>query len=107
MIYLWKKASTSMDEFMRDGKPKADSAVENFLAASAKLDRLADDLDTLSSSLQTFADKLNSEEGSLGLLATDQTLYQDVKKAVREVDKLVTDIRENPKKYVKMEFKLF
>lgn len=102
-----ERASTSIDEFVRSSGPTADSAIKSFASASAKLDMLTDDLDTLSSSLQTFIDKLNSEEGSLGLLASDQTLYQDVKKAVREVDKLVTDIRANPKKYLKMEFRLF
>ncbi len=102
-----ERASTSIDELVQSSGPTADSAIKSFASASAKLDMLTDDLDTLSSSLQTFIDKLNSEEGSLGLLASDQTLYQDVKKAVREVDKLVTDIRANPKKYLKMEFRLF
>jgi phospholipid/cholesterol/gamma-HCH transport system substrate-binding protein len=106
-LHAIERASTSIDEFVQSSAPTADSAVKNFASASAKLDMLTDDLDTLSSSLQAFMDKLNSEEGSLGLLASDQTLYQDVKKAVREVDKLVADIRENPKKYLKMEFRLF
>jgi phospholipid/cholesterol/gamma-HCH transport system substrate-binding protein len=102
-----ERASTGIDEFVQSSVPTADSAVRSFASASARLDRLTEDLDTLSSSLQLFVDKLNSEEGSLGLLAADQTLYQDVKKAVRDVDKLVMDIRANPKKYLKLEFKLF
>jgi phospholipid/cholesterol/gamma-HCH transport system substrate-binding protein len=106
-LHAIERASTSIDEFVQSSAPTADSAIKSFASASAKLDMLTNDLDTLSSSLQMFIDKLNSEEGSLGLLASDQTLYQDVKKAVREVDKLVADIRANPKKYLKMEFKLF
>ena len=102
-----KNASKSLDDFVQSRRPTADSAIADLASASAKLDRLADNLDTLSSSMQMFVDKLNSDDGSLGLLASDQTLYQDVKKAIREVDKLVEDIRENPKRYLKMEFKLF
>jgi phospholipid/cholesterol/gamma-HCH transport system substrate-binding protein len=102
-----ESASRSLDDFVQANRGKADSAMTNFESASRKLDMLADNLDTLSTSLQVFADKLNSEQGSLGLLASDMTLYQDVKRAVREVDKLVGDIRANPKKYLKMEFKLF
>jgi len=102
-----ENASRSLDDFVRSNKPKADSAMTNFASASEKLDKLADNLDTLSTGLQMFVDKLNSDEGSLGLLASDMTLYQDVKRAIREVDKLVGDIRANPKKYLKMEFKLF
>lgn len=102
-----ERASASFDDFVESNRPKAEESIENFNAASEKLVILANDLDTLSSSLQQFADKLNSEEGTLGLLASDQTLYQDVKKSVRELDRLVTDIRENPKKYLKMEFSIF
>ncbi len=102
-----ERASASFDDFVESNRPKAEESIDNFNAASEKLVILANDLDTLSSSLQKFADKLNSEEGTLGLLASDQTLYQDVKKSVRELDRLVTDIRENPKKYLKMEFSIF
>ena len=102
-----ERATSNLDEFVQGNRSKAESAIENFESASAKLDLLADDLDTLSSSLQMFADKLNSEEGTLGLLASDQSLYQDVKRAVRELELLVGDIRENPKKYLKMEFSVF
>jgi len=102
-----ESASQSLDEFVQSNRGKADSTLTNLESASRKLDILADNLDTLSTSLQIFADKLNSDQGSLGLLASDMTLYQDVKRAVREVDKLVGDIRANPKKYLKMEFKVF
>ncbi len=100
-------ASKNINDFVESNRATADSAVLDFSQAAAKLNLIADNLDTLASSLQMFADKMNSEEGSLGLLASDETLYQDVKKAVRELDKLVGDIRANPKKYLKMEFKLF
>jgi phospholipid/cholesterol/gamma-HCH transport system substrate-binding protein len=102
-----ERASMNLDEFVRTNRQRTDSAIGDFAEASSKLNRLVDDLDTLSASLQEFADKLNSGEGSLGLLASDETLYQDVKRAIREVDVLVEDIRKNPKKYLKMEFKLF
>jgi phospholipid/cholesterol/gamma-HCH transport system substrate-binding protein len=100
-------ASKSISDFVESNRTSADSAVSDFSQAAAKLNAIADNLDTLASSLQMFADKINSEEGSLGLLVSDESLYQDVKKTVRELDKLVEDIRANPKKYLKMEFKLF
>lgn len=100
-------ASKNISDFVESNRAGADSAVSDFSQAAAKLSAIADNLDTLASSLQIFADKINSEEGTLGLLASDESLYQDVKKTVRELDKLVEDIRANPKKYLKMEFKLF
>lgn len=102
-----ERASSSISNFVENNRTNADSAVANFSQAAGKLNIIADNLDTLASSLQMFADKINSEEGSLGLLASDESLYQDVKKTVRELDMLVEDIRTNPKKYLNMEFKLF
>lgn len=43
--------------------------------------------------------KINSGEGSLGLLLNDPKLYEDLQQAAVEVDKLVEDIRVNPKRY--------
>jgi phospholipid/cholesterol/gamma-HCH transport system substrate-binding protein len=102
-----ERASTSLDQLVKNNRERADSAVADFADASDKLNRLTGGLDTLALSLREFADKLNSEEGSLGLLASDRSLYDDVKKAVREVDNLVVDIKTNPKKYLSVEFKLF
>jgi len=100
-------ASIGFEEFVTKNGPNAEQAINNMAEASEKLNSLTADLDTLSKSLNEFADKLNSDEGTLGLLASDQTLYQDVKKTVREVDKLVTDIRDNPRKYLNLEFSIF
>jgi len=46
-------------------------------------------------------------EGTLGLLGTDETLYQDVKKMVRSVETIIEDIRRDPKKYLNVEVKVF
>ncbi len=49
--------------------------------------------------------KINSGEGSLGLLLHNDTLYMEVEKTVSELHKLLEDIRLNPERYVK--FSLF
>ncbi|MCD4694658.1 MAG: MlaD family protein [Bacteroidales bacterium] len=45
--------------------------------------------------------KINSGEGSLGLLVNDDSLYINLENTTRELDLLIRDMRMNPKKYVR------
>ncbi len=44
--------------------------------------------------------KINRGEGSFGLLINNDTLYRNLENASRNLDKLMKDIRENPKRYL-------
>jgi phospholipid/cholesterol/gamma-HCH transport system substrate-binding protein len=46
--------------------------------------------------------RINSGQGSLGLLLNDEKLYKEVEKAARDLNLLLEDIKANPKKYVKV-----
>jgi len=43
--------------------------------------------------------KINSSEGSLGLLINNKSLYDNLDKSTKELSELITDIKKNPKKY--------
>jgi len=49
--------------------------------------------------------KINRGEGSFGLLINNDTLYRNLENASKNLDKLMQDLRENPKRYVR--FSLF
>jgi phospholipid/cholesterol/gamma-HCH transport system substrate-binding protein len=44
-------------------------------------------------------EKINRGEGSLGLLVNDQDLYNNLESSSSELEKLLRDVRENPRKY--------
>ena len=46
--------------------------------------------------------KIQSGNGSLGMLATDSTLYRETTKTVVQFRELLTDIQAHPKKYLKI-----
>ncbi len=50
--------------------------------------------------VQQMTDKLNSNEGTLGLLMRDPTLYQNLMSTVASADSLLTDLKARPKRYV-------
>ena len=50
--------------------------------------------------VQQLTAKLNSKEGTLGLLMNDTQLYDNLNSTMRNADSLVIDLRQHPKRYV-------
>ena len=57
-------------------------------------------VDQTISNVQQLTAKLNSKEGSLGLLMNDTQLYDNLNSTMRNADSLVIDLRQHPKRYV-------
>ncbi len=83
----------------------------------AKFDKVADSLSTLQlantlaqtnatlKTLQDTFDKIKEGEGTMGKLANDDSLYNNLSRSAEDLDRLLIDLRENPKRYV--HFSLF
>lgn len=52
-------------------------------------------------SIEAIAVKVNSGEGTAGRLVNDKELYDRMNRMVEDVDALVKDFREHPRKYIK------
>lgn len=50
--------------------------------------------------VQAFTEKLNSNNGSLGLLMRDPDLYYNLNSTVKHADSLMIDLKAHPKRYV-------
>ena len=57
-------------------------------------------LDYTLNNLQMVSDKMNTGEGTIGLLLNDATLYKNLSNATRSADELLLDLKINPKRYV-------
>ena len=57
-------------------------------------------VDQTIANVQQLTAKLNSKEGSLGLLMNDTQLYDNLNSTMRNADSLVIDLRPHPKRYV-------
>jgi len=102
-----ENVSDRLNVIIDSNEQKIDTALNNFTEASSNLNRFTDSLEVIAASLSDFLKRVDEGEGTLGLLGTDETLYQDVKKMVRSVETIIDDIRRDPKKYLNVEVKVF
>ena len=62
-------------------------------------------IDATLDGVQLFTQKLNNEQGTLGLLLNDPSLYNRINTTVLSADSLLANIKQHPKRYV--HFSLF
>lgn len=82
-----------------------DSIMKNTQVFSKKLSTLdlKQTIDTLQLAVNSFkagADKINSKDGSLGLLLNDKALYNNLQSTSDKLNILLDDIRVHPRRYV-------
>ncbi|THU34863.1 MCE family protein [Niastella caeni] len=91
-------------DFARNG-PKIDSTFSNLQTATDKLSKakIAEAVESLQRTmarLESGIAKIDSKEGSLGLLLNDRQLYDEVRRTNRSLTILLDDLRLNPKRYI-------
>lgn len=89
---------------------KADAALANTEKVTAKLNEVdvAATMATVNATLDNvhaMTEKLNSNKGTLGLLMSDPTLYNNLSSTMGHTDSLIIDLKAHPKRYV--HFSLF
>lgn len=128
----FEQLSKSLSDYMSRHENKFDRVAENFLAASKSLNEIISssagrvdttlervgkltlsmqgivaDLEQVARTAREFAENLNSGDGTLQMLVDDRRLYDDLRKTADNLDDLITDIRENPRKYIQLKVELF
>jgi phospholipid/cholesterol/gamma-HCH transport system substrate-binding protein len=100
-------ASKNIKKMIAGNSDGIDSTVNRFDRVSVKLEDFVWQMDTLSTSMRSFADNLNNPEGTLQLLTEDRRLYDDLRKTADNLDDLISDIKQNPGKYINLKVELF
>ncbi len=90
--------------------PKLDSILGsvNTLLADPALQSSVHNIDKITANLTTstrLTAKLNSNEGTMGLMLNDASLYNNLNSTMRSADSLLTNLKAHPKRYV--HFSLF
>jgi len=74
---------------------------EDIEATVGSLREATENLAQVSSSLKEIAGRMEQGSGTLGKLSQDEALYENLKSLSQNLDSLVKDIKENPKRYLK------
>jgi phospholipid/cholesterol/gamma-HCH transport system substrate-binding protein len=77
------------------------------LGKLAKDEQFAAKLQNTMNNLSNLTDRLEAGEGTFGSLLKDPALYNNANQMLLESRELVKSIRENPKKYLTIHFKVF
>ena len=72
-----------------------------------KSTELHDQMNRTIAKLDLMLDKLNQGQGTLGQLLVNQQLYENLNGATHEMHGLMKDFRTNPKKFLRIQLKLF
>ena len=75
-----------------------EKTTDNF--SKADISGTVDKLKTTIANLNSILEKVGSQEGSLGKLMNDKTLYNNLTNTVRSANILMDDLRVHPKRYV-------
>jgi phospholipid/cholesterol/gamma-HCH transport system substrate-binding protein len=67
---------------------------------TVNLANTVDSLDRTIANIKSLSEKINSTEGSLGLLMNDKQLYINLQDVTNSANNLMLDLKENPKRYV-------
>lgn len=95
---------------LKSNNEQLTNIINNFSSISDTLVK-ADIASTISNANKAILDvnsiltKVNSGEGSIGMLINNDTLYNNLENATYHLDRLLDDMQKNPKKYV--HFSLF
>ena len=104
------RLSASLNHQMPGTLTKVDGLLDNTTALAKSLSELdiAMTMAKVNNTLQNVEQmtaKLNSDDGTLGLLMRDQELYRNMASTMGHVDSLMIDLKQHPKRYV--HFSLF
>lgn len=79
---------------------KADSLMNSLNVAAEGLSK--SDIEGLVNSYKELADNLNNPDGTVGKLLNDGQVYESLDSLLKDIDTLVKNIEENPKKYIRI-----
>lgn len=68
--------------------------------ANAPIEQTFKDLQSASNQLQGVIQKINSNQGSLGMLVNDKQLYENLTQSLKTLDLLIADVNAHPYRYI-------
>lgn len=88
--------SSDVNDIVGSRKNELADGIEKFSAAAARMD-------SLTVSLQELVESVERGEGSLGMFIKEKKLYEELEASITNLNLLISDIKEHPERYLKIE----
>lgn len=97
----------SISTNLRNNNEKITNILQNIDQISDSLTKVnfVETIDRANKALSDIAiitEKINTGQGTLGMLVNDEKLYKNLNQSSKDLDKLLVDLRLNPKRYVSL-----
>ena len=111
-VHQFKASSIKLNNLLDKNKNHLNNSLQNFDKISQNLAVLSDSLKVLKigkltkdiqqsiAKINRSLDKLNHGDGTVAKLMNDKKLYENLSRSTKELELLLKDLREHPKRYV-------
>ena len=111
-LHNFEGVSGDLNSLLKENKPKLDSTFTYIETTTENLAKFTDSLSQINikamaanleatlASFDAIMKKMENGEGSIGKLLNDDELYKNLESASKELEELLRDLKENPKRYV-------
>jgi phospholipid/cholesterol/gamma-HCH transport system substrate-binding protein len=102
-----EQITANIDSITAENRDGIARIVANVDSSSANFDNLTQELAKTSTELAILLEKMNKGEGSLGKMANDPSLYNNLDSLSNHLANLVKNLDENPRRYLRGLIKIF
>jgi len=102
-----KQVSVSLDEMLLENRAGISSVVANLDSTSASFNDLSRELAKTTAEITAILEKMNNGEGTLGKLANDQSLYNNLDSLTVNMSNLLKNMQEEPRRYTRGLIRIF
>ena len=95
-----KNILANVNEITADNKNNIDSLISSLNNNSVELSKFLNKSSNAVEKLNSLLTGINEGKGSLGSVVNNDSLYRNLNHSIASIDSLVTDIKQNPKKYI-------
>jgi len=102
-VRSFRRSAETVDRLLTKHSGSLDTMMTSFAETSQELPELVRRMRAVTDTLASISAKLQQEDNTLGALMNDRKLMDRLETAVKDLDDLITDVKANPKRYLKVE----
>ena len=102
-VDTFSRSAKRIDGLLERNEGKIDSMLSTMDRASRGLPELIENISAVTGSLADVVALLESDESTIGALMKDRKLLDRLERTITSLDELVTDMKANPHRYLKIE----